>query len=92
MVTDFQKNCEKTILQTLEELGFKQTDRELIGLKESYIKFHVSSTKVLIFIYEDEAGIESPSFSSTYEHWDYKQPSDLIQALDEQLREILIKE
>lgn len=95
LITDFQKECECVLLQSLKELGFEQTGRVVVtgqvarDEEETYIRFDVRSTKVRVFIYDDEAEIESPKFSTTYEHWDFKNPSELIQACNARLRKIL---
>lgn len=95
-LTDFQKECEHALILTLGELGFDIVNRivfEGIGLfdeDEIYIQFDVKSTGIRLFIYNDEAGIQSPTYRNTFERWDYKKnPTGLINACNKQLRHLL---
>lgn len=91
-LTNFHKECERTLVRTIVEFGFDIINRRVFeGEEVIYIQFNVQETEIEIFIYDDEAGLHSPTFSKTYERWDYDSSTDLISACNQQLQKMLAK-
>ena len=96
-LTDFQKTCEATLLQTLEEFGFEQTNRAQKTMpptifddrEEDFITFLVGSTNIEIFIYEDGAEINTSKPEVRLERLDCDSLSELIETCNKVLRRLL---
>jgi len=63
-LTQFQTKSEAVLIEDLTLVGRRLVNRRLEGVSETYIRAKVSETELVLFIYEDEAGIKGPSEGS----------------------------
>jgi hypothetical protein len=63
-LTQFQTKCEAVLIEDLKLVGRRLVNRRLEGVSETYIRAKVSETELVLFIYEDEAGIKGPEEGS----------------------------
>ncbi len=80
MLTEFQKNCERHLNVALQKKRLQLINRRVEGVTEKFIVAGVSGSNLRVWIYENEAMIDSADDSFSYEAPDFETATELIEA------------
>ncbi len=89
MLSEFQNQCEATLMRALTKAGASVGARSEEGLNETFIRLSLPVAGADMFIYDDEAGIQGPGIDLRFECPDYDSPAKLIDAFVSAAVEIL---
>lgn len=79
-LTEFQQLAETKLLSSLEEIATTLVGREVLGMRETYIRSLVRGTDIVVYIYDDEAQFHvGPVAEGIYETSDFRSPELLLE-------------
>ena len=87
-LSEFQKQCQKTLSSALASAGFGLQPMKVSGLKEKYLEVEIRDLK--IWIYNDGAEIGGNKADFRFEAIDYNGADDLIGHFVERVLGILM--
>lgn len=77
-LTNFQKKCEHSLIQSLCLLNMELCDRNLDGDNEIFIYAKICNKQIELWIYENEAMFSGKDFEFHFENPDYHDKDKLI--------------
>lgn len=86
-ITDFQQVCEQALRDRLHAAGYELRNREIRWIGEPAI--YADIEHVHIWIYVDEAEVVGTREYWIFEKYDYRSPSNLIDAFVERVLSII---
>ena len=76
-LTAFQAKCEGTLEASLAGIGARLVDRQLSGSHETYLRAKIDGTDLEVYIYANEAQVQSLGVDERFESPDFD-TSDLL--------------
>lgn len=85
-VTVFQAHCLETISEVVPRVSFERIKPE--SGDALYLVAPIPNSDSRLFIYNTEAGIHGPGGDWRFEEWDFRTPTELIEAVVQAIREL----
>ena len=76
----FQFECERFLMDLLDQRGFQIQAREVVGGTEKYVHLRIANSDLEVWIYEDEAEYRVGDKHYNFEFSYYRDESKLIES------------